>query len=769
MTPLERETSCWGGRRIGWRLLSDLLVRTPGFPLALAEAVAAPAAAAAVDEAAAAWDAMERVRADVPDRPGREVRAALRRLEPVAAAGENDRWAARWNTALAAARASEEAARAAHREAMDAAHDVLRRTYRDERLQEAVFLSNPGFFDGAFRAHVLADRELAGSDARRAALAAHRYLRRLCARCETTSFFGPTTFARFDPDLPDSLGLPEPAPPAVFVEASAWLVEELAARLGRRRPLAARTGRRSPLFREEAGGRLVRGLDGRALDVSPAAAALWREADGDVPLAAAADRAGVAAGELAALVRELGPALLHASVEVPATELRPLSRLAAAEDGDPGLATELAALRDRFAAAPWPERRSVFREAERVVAEAGVEPNRHAGAHYADRSILHEDRSGPEAGARLGLPAIEAVQDALAACLPLCLLGALLRREDAREAVRTALESRPAPFLRAVALPLPDVSRRADALRATLADLVRARARGGLALLTADEVRAAAEPLWELVPDAAEVSGCLPSPDLMADGEDLATALWVLSELHDDCSSTYGGFTAPLHPDPPALWARFLDDVRATVDPAGMACVVGRRRMKHVTPELPGLSIELSGRSSRPRTETVPAATVEVAASATHLSCAGSGRRLYPGDVGSPLYTALALPALAPVLVELGEATPRIQIGRLVYQRARWVFDLELPGTGFDLWRAAQRLRRDRGLPRRVFLRHPAEPKPLYLDFADPLAVEDLRLLPAARVVVTEMLPAVRGWWAPAGRQQQAELRLGCCLRFGPT
>jgi hypothetical protein len=639
-------------------------------------------------------------------------------------------------------------------------------------MREAVFLSNPGFFDGAFRAHLLEGGDDDRHDARRTALTAHRYLRRLCARCETTSFFGPTTFAELDPSEPAGLRFGAPRAEVVSVEPSAWLVEELARLLGRRVPLAAHVARRSPAFRAEGAedggpGRLVRDLDGRALDVSAAALGLWRRADGDRRLAEAAARAGLDVERLPALVRELGPALVHAAVEVPATELAPLRLLAAAEGPADGPVRAVSAVRDRFAAAPWPERRAVFREAERLVAEAGVAPRRHAGAHYADRSVLHEDRSSPHAGARLGAPAVAALHAALAACLPLCLLGALLRREDAREGLRAVLRGRPAPFLPLAAAELPAVRWRADRLRDALAGLVRDRARDGVARLTSRDVRAATDPLWDMVPAGEEVEACLPSPDLMADGEDVATATWVLSELHDDCSSTYGGFTAPLHPDPAGLWARFVDEARAAVDPARMACVVGRRRSKHVTPEPPGLSIELSGRSSRPRAETAPAADVLVAACGTHLLCGGDRRWLYPGDVPSALYTALALPALAPVRVELGDATPRVVIDELVYQRARWELDLEPAGAGFDLWGSVHRLRRERGLPRRVFLRHPAEPKPLCLDLADPLAVEDLRLLPAARVSVTEMLPADRAWWAPDGRPQQAELRLGCSLRYG--
>ncbi|MFC5835028.1 hypothetical protein [Nonomuraea insulae] len=115
--------------------------------------------------------------------------------------------------------------------------------------------------------------------------------------------------------------------------------------------------------------------------------------------------------------------------------------------------------------------------------------------------------------------------------------------------------------------------------------------------------------------------------------------------------------------------------------------------------------------------------------------------------------------------VDLGERTPRIMIGDLIYQRARWRLRLpeERGADAFDRWLALHRLRRHHGLPRHVFVRHPAGPCPFHVDFCDPLAVEDLARREPAEVLITEMLPAPgQFWWRADGQEQAAELRLSC-------
>ena len=121
------------------------------------------------------------------------------------------------------------------------------------------------------------------------------------------------------------------------------------------------------------------------------------------------------------------------------------------------------------------------------------------------------------------------------------------------------------------------------------------------------------------------------------------------------------------------------------------------------------------------------------------------------------------MPALNPVVIDTGPSTPRVLIDGTVIQRARWRLQLGGGVYGPQAWDLAQQIRRDNGLPQRVFVRHPAEPKPLFVDFADVLAVEDVMRLPAAPVLVSEMLPDYADlWWRPDGSPMCAELRMGC-------
>jgi hypothetical protein len=122
-------------------------------------------------------------------------------------------------------------------------------------------------------------------------------------------------------------------------------------------------------------------------------------------------------------------------------------------------------------------------------------------------------------------------------------------------------------------------------------------------------------------------------------------------------------------------------------------------------------------------------------------------------------------------LIDLGLRTPRIMIDDVIYQRARWRLRLpsERGADAFDRWTAIHRLRAEHGLPRHVFVHHPADPAPVHVDLCDPLAVEDLARRDPAEVLVTEMLP-VPGelWWRAEGEEQHAELRLCCLLRWRP-
>ncbi|RCV53977.1 lantibiotic dehydratase [Marinitenerispora sediminis] len=795
-TPSLTWTLAAGDRRLRVELLPWLLVRTPGFPAALLDPVARPETLAEADRLADAEARVDRMRAAFLDGTWPTVRERAKTAPPpdaprfrvlVAAAKRVDRgesvpdrprealahylpddWAAGWNAAVQARDEAVAAAQATFAGGLAAARGEVAAAFHDTRLRHAVHISNPGFHRTAFGAESTVARlaDPRGRDARRALSTAHRYLRRFTTRCETVAFFGPVLFARFAPDLDAPHTVDAPVAERVFVEAGTWLVDRIAADLTQATPVERLRAWRDPMVRPVPGrDEVERVLDGRRVRLPPDLMRFWRAADGR-PVAEIAAEAGLAPERIATEVPRLRPLLRLTAVPVPATELHPLPLLAAAP-----VARRLLAVRDRYADLPWPDRRDALEEAESLAASLSGDRARTAGRHYADREVFHEDRSSPlSERVRFGAPALRGVRAALDAVLPLVYLGALLRREDARDAVRAALSDRPAPLLRVVTADLPEHPRRAERLRAALRALVAERAASpGCRAVHLDSAAVAAvlAPLWELVPPDAAGDPCLPSPDLMAVGPDLATATWLLSELHDDCGSIYGGLENPLHSDPAGLWAGYTAAVTARIDPAGVATVVARRRSAHVTPEPPGRSIELSGMSGRDRAETVPIAEVLVPPTGDRVLVDGRPRLLYPGDLDSTAHRALALPALKPVTVDLGAHTPRITVDGVVYQRERWRIRSQTREAGdeFGRWRAVQRLRSAHALPRRCYVRHPAEPKPLYVDFADPLAVLDLARLPPGEVTVTEALPAPGElWWRVGGAAQHAELRIGCVV-----
>jgi hypothetical protein len=381
---------------------------------------------------------------------------------------------------------------------------------------------------------------------------------------------------------------------------------------------------------------------------------------------------------------------------------------------------------------------------------------------------LHEDRSSPwNAALSLGQPVVKNILEALKTMLPLCFVAALLKREDARDSLRAVLQDKAAPLAHLASIEIADKGWRVPQLRSALQNMLREKSDGTRPIqVSSQEIMQVLTPFWEqLVPD--EMMVCFPGPDLMAIGQELHHATWVLAELHDDSSSVFGGNFALLHPNPTGLWTSFQAEVVRLVDPQRMATVISRRRNKHITPELPGTRIELSGRAAASRYETVPIADVMVDAEARSVRVGDRLLHLYPGDLSSLLHHALALPCVTPFTLELGEFTPRIEIDGSVYQRARWRLVLPKSQSGFERWKRYHAWRRQHRLPERVYLRHPAEPKPFYVDFADPAAIEDLGKLPEGPVSITEMLPGPdQLWWQPDGQPQCSELRLGTLLCY---
>jgi hypothetical protein len=115
---------------------------------------------------------------------------------------------------------------------------------------------------------------------------------------------------------------------------------------------------------------------------------------------------------------------------------------------------------------------------------------------------------------------------------------------------------------------------------------------------------------------------------------------------------------------------------------------------------------------------------------------------------------------------------PRLVVGDLTVARETWSTDAAtLPflteRDEYLQFAAVRRWARDLGMPRHVFYRSPAEPKPCFLDFDSRLFVhifvKMMRRAPrAAQVRIVEMLPGVQDTWLhdAAGERYTCELRM---------
>jgi hypothetical protein len=112
---------------------------------------------------------------------------------------------------------------------------------------------------------------------------------------------------------------------------------------------------------------------------------------------------------------------------------------------------------------------------------------------------------------------------------------------------------------------------------------------------------------------------------------------------------------------------------------------------------------------------------------------------------------------------------PRITIDHLVVCREGWTFapaeiGFAAMARGAGQFAAARRWARDRGLPRRVFVRVPEEWKPIYLDLDSPILIELAAKLirRGSTVKITEMLPDLDHSWLrdEGGRRYTSELRM---------
>ncbi|NRR30610.1 lantibiotic dehydratase [Oxalobacteraceae bacterium] len=109
----------------------------------------------------------------------------------------------------------------------------------------------------------------------------------------------------------------------------------------------------------------------------------------------------------------------------------------------------------------------------------------------------------------------------------------------------------------------------------------------------------------------------------------------------------------------------------------------------------------------------------------------------------------------------IGQSEPRrLLLGRMILKRRSWLIDGQHlpagaePGEQLDSYLAWRRWGEQQGLPRHVFVKCDSEPKPIYVDFCNPLALDLLAGLAKKKEAMrfSEMRPAPEELWLADGR-----------------
>lgn len=634
------------------------------------------------------------------------------------------------------------------------------------RFQEALWLSNPGVYETGWHYYARHwERTARPSKIKHLERRFYTYLQRFCAKNDTTSFFGPLNYGTWGEQGQSAYHRTSETIRQRHVFLAYWAVEALAKCITsdatthpylvpRRHP-----ARRRPSGNQQGSADIIYALSDGVRNVSEIAAYLHR------PLA-----------DILLEVQTLAAqGWLSLAIALPPATLNPLEVLISTVQAWPKipprqhwltLLETFAQSCSRFASAKLEERQSILTSVEeRFVAIVGGEARRGQGKMFQDRSLLYEECLGNIDEFHLAHKHYRTIIASLRPLAHLCASYSEALWLDLHTAAGALFEKlspsgSPLPlttFVNAWRTHYPTLpSANADAIRQKLHDLVASQCDEHVCSLRDADLAALYTAIEHHIVFSPDILLAATHESALAKGDFRV----ILGEIH--------------HGIQPVGWMLlFADDPQAWQD-AIMACLphptehmrpanlLLGRRMKTAPPEFPGPSVQASAFSERAHQYDLSSLYVERRNGQLRVGPIDERESLlfYPPSYGVPeaLYApfaAFSYPLVRAVPVQLEGHTPRIEIGDVIYQRERWdlattaVPGLPKQGASFDLLLAFAAFRQRFGMPERVFVRTPTEPKPVYIDFQNALALELLVHLASQSdtIIFVEMCPDADELW----------------------
>jgi len=623
----------------------------------------------------------------------------------------------------------------------------LRQLAQHPKVKEAVFLSSPDMFENVWERYVSSTSDVDNSASRRVERRIYAYLQRLCAKNETTSFFGPMGEGEVGGDDDDDAIAFVPAEVHRKTSLAYWAVEALAGRAAAEREIwPGLPIRRNPMFAVDRAAREAR-CDSlfRIVPLSSAQIGLLDA----VERFERAEDIAASRGEPLAVVEAVAMSLFQAGVLVrrlwfPSDVADTLDGLRSALAALPQSAarerwlhniSRLNALRAAFELAELQERRGLLRKLEDLFVELTDVPARRAGGRlYTDRLIVNEEVSSPFR-LRMGKRFAKDLERALSPLLELCAAHGDRYQRRCVEGVRERLGSGGEISFLSYAASLRD-------LRVEQPPV--------------PELEASAGPVMQLPPALLGASAAGPRfalPDVCLARKGDGRVRPILARMHHQLLTRGWLFAFSSNPDRVArLAARWLHVAAIPL----VELATGRHNKGYYS--FPG------PRVAHAIAEMLPRGYPVHAAANVNVALGGQAPRLVAAD-GTPLVLYLPLadltlhapfaalasaPVIKPTLLAEGPHSPRLDIETATYQREGW--ELSVAGwsklTSFALFQSMQREKRRLGLPRFLFARVATERKPFLVDTDCPFSVELLRHhAGTGTVALEEMLPAPEDLW----------------------
>ncbi|MCR4471355.1 lantibiotic dehydratase family protein [Burkholderia sp. SCN-KJ] len=680
--------------------------------------------------------------------------------------------------------------------------------FRDDSAREALYLSNP---EALLRIDALAEHDVGSIDSRtrQRLRLAWNYIQRLCAKNDTTSFFGPIAWGRFAYKSTQNLVVRRAAGSWLASRKTMfehWVVERLAEAIAADTDLADGV----PLMLNP--GCDLRGTRlhvpvGKSVELGTLARKLISAvADTQSPLSARRLLAQLAeAGFPHDKARSCLEAMLTKRVIARRFDIgpgcgMPIPRLheavtaldapAVAKEKWLDVCARLEVLRARFETGDLLARQAALEQIDTQLADAGVDRSREHGRMYVGRFPVYED-CARNLRIEIGGMLARDVQRELDAPLRLYtwLVDALaVRLHDRYLKYWHALSSNgePVDFLAFISSAMGGDAGEAvcESIRAILRDAwagLSGRHAGvdEICLSDADwswlfRVLDAAEPRAGVVEDSTRR---VHSPDFMiaaASVDAVARGEYsiVVGEVHPGVHTVSQPVAQPFCPFADAV----RDEVQALLAPATLVAADSPRtyQRSHIDwLDVPALhQLELPGGGARvDHGRRVRAGAVAVVLCDGVLVCRDRASGI-EANLLTVMPTSLQRFGFALAGEAIGQCeSRRIKCGRVLIKRRTWEIDGDFPvGSDNPFEKAGDYLAwrgwaRATGLPRYVFMKCASEPKPVFVDFRNPFAIDLLArwARKGEPIAFSEMRPAGDELWLADERGRYcSEFRTSC-------